>query len=234
MGGISISVRPGDFKIEDLFMNDTSRQAHWQEVYGTKGEREVSWFQEDPALSLELIALTGISAEAEIADIGGGASRLVDDLLKPAFRPEGTITAGNAPGLNTGAAAMVVADRAWADKNALEPMARLVAYGIGAVDPRMFGLGPIPAVKQALGRAGWKIGDIDRIEINEAFAAIVLAVTKDLGLSPDVVNVVTRSAPPALCSRRGSCTRCSAMGSTEASSRSASAADRESRWLSNG
>ncbi len=68
-------------------------------------------------------------------------------------------------------------------------MARLVAYGIGAVEPGMFGLGPVPAVKQALDRAGWKIADIQRIEINEAFAAIAIAVAKDLGLNPDIVNV---------------------------------------------
>jgi acetyl-CoA C-acetyltransferase len=109
--------------------------------------------------------------------------------LKPAFRKDGTITAGNAPGLNTGAAAMIVADRAWAEKKGLKPMVRLVAYGVGAVEPGMFGLGPVPAVRQALDRAGWKTADIQRIEINEAFAAIVIAVTKDLGLSPDVVNV---------------------------------------------
>lgn len=109
--------------------------------------------------------------------------------LKPAFRKDGTITAGNAPGLNTGAAAMIVADQAWADKKGLQPMARLVAYGIGAVEPGMFGLGPVPAVRQALDRAGWKTSDIQRIEINEAFAAIAIAVTKDLGLSSDVVNV---------------------------------------------
>jgi acetyl-CoA C-acetyltransferase len=109
--------------------------------------------------------------------------------LKPAFRKDGTITAGNAPGLNTGAAAMIVADRAWADKKGLAPMARLVAYGIGAVEPGMFGLGPVPAVKQALDRAGWKAADIQRIEINEAFAAIAIAVAKDLGLAADIVNV---------------------------------------------
>ncbi len=109
--------------------------------------------------------------------------------LKPAFRKDGTITAGNAPGLNSGAAAMVVANRAWADKKGLEPMARLVAYGIDAVEPGMFGLGPVPAVRQALDRAGWNTGDIQRIEINEAFAAIAIAVIKDLGLSADVVNV---------------------------------------------
>jgi acetyl-CoA C-acetyltransferase len=109
--------------------------------------------------------------------------------LKPAFRKDGTITAGNAPGLNTGAAAMIVADRAWADKIGVAPMARLVAYGIGAVEPGMFGLGPVPAVKQALARAGWKVSDVQRIEINEAFAAIAIAVAKDLGLDPDIVNV---------------------------------------------
>jgi acetyl-CoA C-acetyltransferase len=109
--------------------------------------------------------------------------------LKPVFRDSGTITAGNAPGLNTAAAAMVLASEAWADKRGVTPMARLVAYGIAAVEPGFFGLGPIPAVKQALARAGWNIGDVERIEINEAFAAIALAVMQELGLPSDVVNV---------------------------------------------
>ena len=109
--------------------------------------------------------------------------------LKPAFRKDGTITAGNAPGLNTAASAMIVADRAWSEKKGLKPMARLVSYGVGAVEPGMFGLGPVPAVKQALERAGWQTTDIQRIEINEAFAAIAIAVAKDLGLPQDIVNV---------------------------------------------
>ena len=109
--------------------------------------------------------------------------------LKPAFRKDGTITAGNAPGLNTAASAMIVADRVWSEKKGLKPMARLISYGVGAVEPGMFGLGPVPAVKQALERAGWKTADIQRIEINEAFAAIAIAVAKDLGLPEDVVNV---------------------------------------------
>jgi acetyl-CoA C-acetyltransferase len=109
--------------------------------------------------------------------------------LKPAFRKDGTITAGNAPGLNSGAAAMVVAEVSWAARHGLTPMARLVSYGIGAVEPGFFGLGPVPAVRQALDRAGWKIGDLERIEINEAFAAIVLAVMAELGLPEDIVNV---------------------------------------------
>lgn len=109
--------------------------------------------------------------------------------LKPAFRPDGTITAGSAPGLNSGAAAMIVADRAWAERHGLVPMARLLSYGIGAVEPGMFGLGPVPAVRQALERAGWSCADIERIEINEAFAAIAIAVMRQLGLSEDRVNV---------------------------------------------
>lgn len=109
--------------------------------------------------------------------------------LKPAFRKDGTITAGNAPGLNSGAAAMIVAERAWAEKKGLQPAARLVAYGIAAVEPGMFGIGPVPAVRQALERAGWAIGDVQRVEINEAFAAIALACLRELGLSEAVVNV---------------------------------------------
>lgn len=109
--------------------------------------------------------------------------------LKPAFREGGTITAGNAPGLNSAAAAMVVADESWAERRGVAPVARLVSYGIAAVEPGMFGLGPIPAIRQALDRAGWKLGDIERIEINEAFAAIVIAVVRELGLSNDIVNV---------------------------------------------
>jgi acetyl-CoA C-acetyltransferase len=109
--------------------------------------------------------------------------------LKPAFRKEGTITAGNAPGLNAGAAAMLLADRKWAEKKGVKSLGRLVSWGVGAVEPGMFGLGPIPAVKQALDRAGWKISDVDRFEINEAFAAIVLAVMRELGIPEDVVNV---------------------------------------------
>ena len=109
--------------------------------------------------------------------------------LKPAFRKDGTITAGNAPGLNSGAAAMIVADSKWAEKRNLAPFAKLVSYGVGAVEPGMFGLGPVPAVRQALERAGWSIGDIERIEINEAFAAIAIALTQELGLPEDIVNV---------------------------------------------
>jgi acetyl-CoA C-acetyltransferase len=109
--------------------------------------------------------------------------------LRPAFRKDGTITAGNAPGLNTGAAAIIVAERAWAEANSLQPVARLVSYGVAAVEPGFFGIGPVPAVRQALARAGWQVADVDRMEVNEAFAAIALACTRELGFAEDVVNV---------------------------------------------
>lgn len=109
--------------------------------------------------------------------------------LKPAFRRDGTITAGNAPGINSGAAAMIVADRAVAEKHGLQPLVRLVAYGLGAVEPGMFGLGPVPAVQQALKRAHWSLADVERFEINEAFAAVPLAVAAELGLPRDIINV---------------------------------------------
>jgi len=109
--------------------------------------------------------------------------------LKPAFRKDGTITAGNAPGLNSGAAAMIIADAKWAEQRGLVPFARLVSFGIGAVEPGMFGLGPVPAVRHALERAGWRVGDIERAEINEAFAAVVIALIKEIGLPDEIVNV---------------------------------------------
>lgn len=109
--------------------------------------------------------------------------------LRPAFRPDGTITAGNAPGLNSGAAAMIVAERGFAEARGIEPFARLVGYGVAAVEPGMFGLGPVPAVQIALERAGWNLGDIERIEINEAFAAVPIAVARKLGLAEDIINV---------------------------------------------
>ncbi len=109
--------------------------------------------------------------------------------LKPVFRKDGTITPGNAPGLNTGASALIVGEANWVEKQNVEPMARLVSYGVGAVDPGMFGLGPVPAVHQALERAGWKMSDVERFEINEAFAAIAIVLMRELGIPQDIVNV---------------------------------------------
>jgi acetyl-CoA C-acetyltransferase len=108
--------------------------------------------------------------------------------LRPAFRKNGTITAGNSPGLNSGAAAMVLAERGAAERLGLKPVARLVSAGVGAVEPGMFGLGPVPAIRRALERAGWSVDQIERAEVNEAFAAIVIAVMREIGLPEEVVN----------------------------------------------
>lgn len=109
--------------------------------------------------------------------------------LNPAFRKDSTITAGSAPGLNSGAAALIVTERGFAEQHGLRPGARLVSHRVGAVEPGLFGLGPTPAVKLALERAGWRHIDIERIEINEAFAVSALACLRELGLPEDIVNV---------------------------------------------
>lgn len=109
--------------------------------------------------------------------------------LKPAFRENGTITAGNAPGLNSGAAAMLVAERGAAEARGLLPMARLAGFAVTAVEPGMFGIAPVSAVRLAVERAGWNLDEIKRFEINEAYAAIALIVARELGLNEDRVNV---------------------------------------------
>jgi acetyl-CoA C-acetyltransferase len=109
--------------------------------------------------------------------------------LKPAFREDGTITAGNAPGLNSGAAAMLVAERSVAAARGLAPMARLAGFAVTAVEPGMFGIAPVSAVRLAVQRAGWQLNDVERFEINEAYAAIAIIVARELGLDMERVNV---------------------------------------------
>jgi len=109
--------------------------------------------------------------------------------LRPAFSKDGTVTAGNASGINDGAAAVVLMSGAEAAKRGIRPLARIVSFATAGVDPAIMGTGPIPASRKALARAGWKIGDLDLIEANEAFAAQALAVNKDLGWDGSKVNV---------------------------------------------
>jgi acetyl-CoA C-acetyltransferase len=108
--------------------------------------------------------------------------------LKPAFKKDGSVTAGNASGLNDGGAALVLASGAAVERRGLKPMARLVAYGHAGVDPEYMGLGPVPASQKALQKAGLSIDDVDVIESNEAFAAQACAVARDLGFPPEKVN----------------------------------------------
>jgi len=109
--------------------------------------------------------------------------------LKPAFKPDGSVTAGNASGINDGAAALVVTTAAKARSLGKKPLARILSYAATGVDPRIMGIGPVTAVRKALDRAGLKIGDIDLFELNEAFAAQSVAVARELGLDSSRVNV---------------------------------------------
>ncbi len=109
--------------------------------------------------------------------------------LRPAFSKDGTVTAGNASGLNDGAAALVIMTAKEAARRGLTPLARIASWATAGVDPQIMGTGPIPSTRKALEKAGWKVGDLDLVEANEAFAAQALAVNKDLGWNPDIVNV---------------------------------------------
>jgi pimeloyl-ACP methyl ester carboxylesterase len=119
------------------------------------------------------------------------AGTTVDALakLKPAFGKDGTVTAGNTSGINDGAAAVVLMTAEEADKRGLTPMARIVSWATAGVDPSLMGTGPIPASRKALEKAGWTVKDLDLVEANEAFAAQALAVNKDMGWDPSIVNV---------------------------------------------
>ena len=109
--------------------------------------------------------------------------------MRPAFDKEGTVTAANASGINDGAAAVVLMSAEEAKKRGITPMARIVSWASVGVDPAIMGSGPIPASRKALEKAGWKVEDLDLVEANEAFAAQACAVNKDLGWSPEIVNV---------------------------------------------
>ncbi|MBK1699284.1 acetyl-CoA C-acyltransferase [Rhodovibrio salinarum] len=109
--------------------------------------------------------------------------------LKPAFDKEGSVTAGNASGINDGAAAVVLMSAKEAQTRGVQPLARIVSWATCGVDPSIMGTGPIPASRKALEKAGWKVDDLDLIEANEAFAAQALSVNKDLGWDPEKVNV---------------------------------------------
>jgi acetyl-CoA acetyltransferase family protein len=110
--------------------------------------------------------------------------------LKPSFRPhDGTVTAGNASGLNDGAAALLVSSPEAASSLGLKPMARILASAVAGVEPQRMGIGPVPAVRKALERAGLAVGDLGLVELNEAFAAQSVACVRELGIDPEIVNV---------------------------------------------
>ena len=118
-----------------------------------------------------------------------GATMDAMQKLKPAFDKDGTVTAGNASGLNDGAAGALLMTEAEAVRRGITPIARIASWATAGVDPAIMGTGPIPASRKALEKAGWSVGDLDLVEANEAFAAQACAVNKDMGWNPDIVNV---------------------------------------------
>jgi acetyl-CoA C-acetyltransferase len=109
--------------------------------------------------------------------------------LRPAFKKDGTVTAGNASGLNDGAAVLVLMSEAEAARRGAKVLARIASFASVGVDPAIMGIGPVPATRKALAKAGWRLEDVDLIEANEAFAAQALAVGQELGIDPDRLNV---------------------------------------------
>ena len=121
--------------------------------------------------------------------IKAGATLEKTAKLRPAFKKDGTVTAANASGINDGAAALLISSGEMVKKYGWQPSARIVSYGWHGTDPAVMGIGPVEAVRVALKKAGWKIADLELIEANEAFAVQSLAVARELGLNPGIVNV---------------------------------------------
>ncbi len=121
--------------------------------------------------------------------IRAGASLEALTKLRPAFDKDGSVTAGNASGLNDGAAAVLLMTEEEAARRNIQPLARIASWATAGVDPQIMGTGPIPASRKALSKAGWSVGDLDLVEANEAFAAQSCAVVRDLDLNPEIVNV---------------------------------------------
>jgi acetyl-CoA C-acetyltransferase len=142
----------------------------------------------DQILPVELKSRKGTITFDQDEHIRADASPEGMAKLRPVFRSDGTVTAGNASGINDAAAAVLLMERAAAERRGLTPLARLVAYTHAGVDPKYMGIGPVPAVRKLLEKTGIGLGDIDVVELNEAFAAQALAVMRDLGLSLEVTN----------------------------------------------
>lgn len=178
---------------EDLVQKyGVSREA--QDAFAAQSQQRFAaaqvagWFQEE----IEPLTIKGNKGATIFAsDEGNRPDTTMETLarLKPAFRPDGTITAGNAPGINGGAAAMIVCESSVAREAGLTPLLAIRSVAVAGVEPGFFGLGPLPAIRQALDRAGWKVGDVDRYEVNEAFASIAIVVRDELKIDPSRFNI---------------------------------------------
>jgi acetyl-CoA C-acetyltransferase len=165
-----------------------------QDAFATASQNKASAARSEGRFSDEIAPVTikGRKGETVVDQdeyIRDGVEQSALAGLRPAFRKDGTVTAGNASGLNDGAAALVVMSREEAERRGATILARVASWASAGVDPSIMGIGPVPATRRALAKAGWSVADLDLIEANEAFAAQALAVGKELGWDPAKVNV---------------------------------------------
>jgi 3-oxoadipyl-CoA thiolase len=165
-----------------------------QDAYALRSQQRAAHAQKDNEFADEIVAVVtrhGGQTHTVTADEGPRPETTAEKLaaLQPILGADTTITAGNASGINDGACALLLASAAAVTRHGLEPIARVRGMAASGVEPRTMGIGPVPAIDKLLGRLGWSIGGIDRIEINEAFAAQVLACTRALGLPDDAAHV---------------------------------------------
>jgi acetyl-CoA C-acetyltransferase len=208
-------VKMGDFKMVDTMIKDGLTDAFYgyhmgitaeniakqwqlsreeQDVFAVSSQNKAEAAQKEGRFKDEIAPFVIKTRKGDVTVdtdeyIRHGATLESMAKLKPAFDKEGTVTAANASGLNDGAAATLLMSEAEASRRGIQPLARIVSWATAGVDPKIMGTGPIPASRKALERAGWKIGDLDLVEANEAFAAQACAVNKDLGWDPSIVNV---------------------------------------------
>jgi acetyl-CoA C-acetyltransferase len=205
----------GDFKMVDTMLKDGLMDAfngyhmgttaenvaqRWQltreeqDKFATASQNKAEAAQKEGRFKDEIAPFTVASRKGDIVVdqdeyIRAGTTLEALAKLRPAFSKDGSVTAGNASGINDGAAALVIMTAEEAQKRGLTPLARIASWATAGVDPAIMGTGPIPSSRKALEKAGWKVQDLDLVEANEAFAAQALAVNKDMGWDPSIVNV---------------------------------------------
>jgi acetyl-CoA C-acetyltransferase len=157
-----------------------------QDAFALQSQRRWAAADEAGRFDEEIVAIEGVTRD-EHPRPDTNAEKMAG--LKPAFREGGTVTAGNSSGINDGAAALVIASEERAKALGIEPLGAFVGSAVAGVDPRVMGIGPVPAVRKLLDRAGIAVGDLDLVELNEAFASQSLVVIRELGLDPERVNV---------------------------------------------
>jgi len=208
-------VKMGDFKMIDSMIRDGLTDAFYgyhmgntaenvarqwqltredQDAFAVGSQNKAEAAQKAGRFKDEIVPVTLKTRKGDVVVendeyIRHGATLESMQKLRAAFDKEGTVTAGNASGINDGAAAVVLMSEDEAKRRGITPLARIVSWATAGVDPQIMGTGPIPASRKALEKAGWKVEDLDLVEANEAFAAQALAVNKEMGWNPDIVNV---------------------------------------------